>query len=175
MIIITGRTRSDVRWTEWLRNIPIAVAMLGSLLCHGPAWAAESRADGRPMLAVPLTDSQPVIDGKLEEACWKNAARTGPLTVAQGEPGKFTTEAFILRDADQLYVALRCAGAANVAGGKFDVMDKANRRLVFEVVLSEDEGNFKFAQTKLPDEAKKQELQRRLEAIETTDERDLYY
>jgi outer membrane protein OmpA-like peptidoglycan-associated protein len=43
---------------------------------------------------------------------------------------------------------------ANVAGTKFDVMDKANRRLVFEVVLSEDEGNFKFAQTKLPDEAK---------------------
>jgi peptidoglycan-associated lipoprotein len=43
---------------------------------------------------------------------------------------------------------------ANVAGSKFDAMDKANKRLVFEVVLSEDEGNFKFAQTKLPDEAK---------------------
>jgi len=33
-------------------------------------------------------------------------------------------------------------------------MDKSNRRLVFEVVLNEDQGNFKFGQAKLPDEAK---------------------
>jgi peptidoglycan-associated lipoprotein len=44
--------------------------------------------------------------------------------------------------------------AATEAGGKFDTMDKANRRLVYEVVLSEDGGNFKFGKTVLPDEAK---------------------
>lgn len=37
---------------------------------------------------------------------------------------------------------------------KFDDMDKQNRRLVYEVVLSEDSGNFKFGKTMLPDEAK---------------------
>ena len=37
---------------------------------------------------------------------------------------------------------------------KFDAMDKANKRLVYEVVLSEDQGNFKFGKTELPDEAK---------------------
>jgi len=37
---------------------------------------------------------------------------------------------------------------------KFDEMDKSNRRLVYEVVLSEDSGNFKFGKTMLPDEAK---------------------
>jgi peptidoglycan-associated lipoprotein len=54
------------------------------------------------------------------------------------------------------------AGAANAnatrvgteANGKFDAIDKANKRLVFEVVLSEDQGNFKFGKTTLPDEAK---------------------
>jgi outer membrane protein OmpA-like peptidoglycan-associated protein len=49
------------------------------------------------------------------------------------------------------------AGAAtigNAANAKFDVMDKANKRLVYEVVLSEDQGNFKFGKTVLPDEAK---------------------
>ena len=46
------------------------------------------------------------------------------------------------------------ASKAADAGNKFDVMDKANRRLVYEVVLSEDSGSFKFNQTKLPDEAK---------------------
>ena len=40
------------------------------------------------------------------------------------------------------------------ANTKFDVMDKANKRLVYEVVLSEDQGNFKFGKTVLPDEAK---------------------
>jgi len=45
-------------------------------------------------------------------------------------------------------------GYRTEANGKFDAIDKANRRLVYEVVLSEDSGNFKFAKTELPDEAK---------------------
>jgi peptidoglycan-associated lipoprotein len=48
--------------------------------------------------------------------------------------------------------------AANDVGAKanekFDAIDKANRKLIFEVVLSEDQGNFKFGKTDLPDEAK---------------------
>jgi outer membrane protein OmpA-like peptidoglycan-associated protein len=43
---------------------------------------------------------------------------------------------------------------ATDAGNKFDVMDKANKRLVYEVVLSEDQGNFKFGKTDLPDTAR---------------------
>jgi peptidoglycan-associated lipoprotein len=48
--------------------------------------------------------------------------------------------------------------AANAVGteanSKFDAIDKASKRLVYEVVLSEDQGNFKFGKTVLPDEAK---------------------
>jgi outer membrane protein OmpA-like peptidoglycan-associated protein len=40
------------------------------------------------------------------------------------------------------------------ADAKFQAIDKANARLIFEVVLSEDQGNFRFGQTALPDEAK---------------------
>ena len=43
---------------------------------------------------------------------------------------------------------------ATEAGNKFDVMDKANKRLVYEVVLSEDQGNFKFNKAELPDSAR---------------------
>jgi peptidoglycan-associated lipoprotein len=43
---------------------------------------------------------------------------------------------------------------ATEVGGKVDTLDRANRRLVFEVVLSEDQGNFKFGKTELPDTAK---------------------
>jgi outer membrane protein OmpA-like peptidoglycan-associated protein len=50
--------------------------------------------------------------------------------------------------------ATDAANAANAAGAKADAVDRASRRLVFEVVLSEDQGNFKFGRTELPEEAK---------------------
>src|SRR6516164_4519727 len=50
--------------------------------------------------------------------------------------------------------AVAARTAANEVGGRVETMDKANRRLIYEVVLSEDSGNFKFGKTALPDEAK---------------------
>jgi peptidoglycan-associated lipoprotein len=44
--------------------------------------------------------------------------------------------------------------AANSAGAKADAIDKASRRLVYEVVLSDAEGNFKFNKAELPVEAR---------------------
>ena len=107
MSTIVGSDRSDGRCTKRLPSITIAVVLLGSLLCIDRAPAAEGKPDQRPVLQVPPTETKPVIDGKLDEACWKDAAKTGPLKVAPGEPAKSTTEAFILRDADHLYVAVR--------------------------------------------------------------------
>jgi outer membrane protein OmpA-like peptidoglycan-associated protein len=46
------------------------------------------------------------------------------------------------------------ANSANNANTKADTIDRYTKRLVYEVVLSEDQGNFKFAKTELPDEAK---------------------
>jgi len=42
---------------------------------------------------------------------------------------------------------------ADAAGTKADAVDKASKRLVYEVVLSEDKGNFKFGKATVPDEA----------------------
>jgi outer membrane protein OmpA-like peptidoglycan-associated protein len=64
--------------------------------------------------------------------------------------------------ADQARGAASAAGAdAKVAGTKADgvavktdAIDKASRRIVYTVVLSDDEGQFKFGKTDLPDEAK---------------------
>ena len=52
------------------------------------------------------------------------------------------------------HAAADARSAADVAANKADAVDKASRRLVYEVVLSEDEGNFKFGKTLLPDDAK---------------------
>jgi peptidoglycan-associated lipoprotein len=48
----------------------------------------------------------------------------------------------------------QAANTANTAVSKADAIDKASKRIVFEVVLSEDQGNFKFGKKDLPDEAK---------------------
>ncbi len=54
--------------------------------------------------------------------------------------------------------AAQQAGAANqaatAAGATADALDKASKRLVYEVVLSESQGNFKFGKSALPDQAK---------------------
>jgi outer membrane protein OmpA-like peptidoglycan-associated protein len=50
--------------------------------------------------------------------------------------------------------ALEASNTANSAVSKADAVDKASKKLVFEVVLSEDQGNFKFGKKELPDEAK---------------------
>jgi outer membrane protein OmpA-like peptidoglycan-associated protein len=50
--------------------------------------------------------------------------------------------------------ASAAASSATAANSKADAVDKAAKRLVFEVVLNEDQGNFKFGGKDLPDEAK---------------------
>jgi outer membrane protein OmpA-like peptidoglycan-associated protein len=50
--------------------------------------------------------------------------------------------------------AVAAAEAARAAGARADEIDRASKRLVYEVVLSEDSGGFKFGKTTLPDEAK---------------------
>jgi len=44
--------------------------------------------------------------------------------------------------------------AAGAAAARADAVDKASKRLVYEVVLSENQGNFKFGKSELPAEAK---------------------
>ncbi len=44
--------------------------------------------------------------------------------------------------------------AMNSANQKFDEISRQNARLVYETVLSEDQGSFKFGKANLPDEAK---------------------
>jgi outer membrane protein OmpA-like peptidoglycan-associated protein len=50
--------------------------------------------------------------------------------------------------------AAAAATSATAANTKVAEVDKATKRLVYEVVLSEDQGNFKFGKKDLPDEAK---------------------
>lgn len=44
--------------------------------------------------------------------------------------------------------------AADAVNTRADAIEAASKRLVYEVILSEDKGNFKFGQAVMPDEAK---------------------
>jgi len=50
--------------------------------------------------------------------------------------------------------AQQAQNTAQDAVSRTEALDKASKRLVYEVVLSEDQGNFKFGRKDLPDEAK---------------------
>jgi peptidoglycan-associated lipoprotein len=50
--------------------------------------------------------------------------------------------------------AANARSAADTASNKADAVDKATKRIVYEVTLSEDQGNFEFGKAELPDDAK---------------------
>ena len=51
-------------------------------------------------------------------------------------------------------LAITAGTRAEAANSRAEAVDRASKRLVYEVVLSEDQGNFKFNGTDLPDQAK---------------------
>jgi outer membrane protein OmpA-like peptidoglycan-associated protein len=62
--------------------------------------------------------------------------------------------------------------AASQADTKVGSLEKASRRLVYEVVLNDSEGDFKFGQAILPDGAK-QKIDQMVQQL-TTDPKDVY-
>ena len=50
--------------------------------------------------------------------------------------------------------ATEAGAAARTAAERADAVDKSTKRVIYEVVLSEDSGNFKFGQAKLDDDSK---------------------
>jgi peptidoglycan-associated lipoprotein len=89
------------------------------------------------------------LSGSLEETqerTRKNEERIGTVDQKAEAAGKSAADARTAADA--------AAAAAKEVGSRVEAVDKYNRRLVYEVTLSEDQGNFKFGKTELPDEAK---------------------
>ena len=79
------------------------------------------------------------VDQKAQAAASQAAAAAGKAqTTADGATTAATT----------------ATSTATTAVAKADAVDKATKKLVFEVVLNEDQGNFKSGKVELPDEAK---------------------
>jgi peptidoglycan-associated lipoprotein len=95
-------------------------------------------------------DSQGRAIEETQERTRKNEGRIGEVD------SKAQAAAQSAQAANDAAAAASAAATSvgNEANTKFDSIDKASKRLVYEVVLSEDQGNFKFGKTMLPDQAK---------------------
>lgn len=70
---------------------------------------AAPRKSSLPVLVLAKTEQAPVVDGKLDEACWKNAAVAGDFVdIGTGAPAKLDTTARVLFDDRALYVGYDC-------------------------------------------------------------------
>jgi sugar lactone lactonase YvrE len=108
---------------------PRAWALAVAAIFAGPdASPAEP-----PEVVVPAAGARPVVDGKLEDACWKEAAEIRLLSGAK----KGATAARVCRDADQLYVAV----VSSTAGPVPKAAKKEDAEQVALLINSNGDGN----------------------------------
>ena len=131
---------------KFLVALPIVVlAVGGSTACATKKYVRTSVGEVNQKV-----DSQGRAIEETQERTRKNEGRISEVDTKAAAAAQAAQAA---NDA-----AAAAHSAANAVGSeantKFDAIDRASKRLVFEVVLSEDQGNFKFGKTTLPDEAK---------------------
>jgi len=134
---------------KFLVVIPIALlAAGGSTACATKKFVRTSVGE--------VNDKVDSVGRSLEETQERTRRNEGRISEVDQKADNAAQAAVQAHDAaSQASNAASAANeAANTAGSKAEAVDKASKRIVYEVVLSEDEGNFKFAKTMLPDEAK---------------------
>jgi peptidoglycan-associated lipoprotein len=133
---------------KFLVAVPIAVMAIGGSACATKKFVRTSVGE--------VNDKVEATNRSLEETQERTRRNEGRITEVDQKAGEAANQAQIANRAagEAANAASAAASAANAAGSKADAVDKATKRLVYEVVLSEDQGNFKFAKTDLPDEAK---------------------
>jgi len=82
-----------------LRCIFIFSALLGTFRVF---------SDTFPMYSALMVSDPPVIDGILDEECWKNAEKTAPFVAIGGKPAKTSTTGMLCWDEKILYIAFVC-------------------------------------------------------------------
>jgi outer membrane protein OmpA-like peptidoglycan-associated protein len=128
--------------------VPIVMLAVGSTACATKKFVRTSVGE--------VNDKVEATNRSLEETQERTRRNEGRITEVDQKAAEAGQAAQVANSAaNQAASAASAANnAANAAGSKADAVDKASKRVVYEVVLSEDQGNFKFAKTTLPDEAK---------------------
>jgi peptidoglycan-associated lipoprotein len=121
--------------------IPITVMAVSGTACASKKFVRTSVGE--------VNDKVDSLGRSVEETQERTRKNEGRITEVDQKADAAHQAARQANDA-----ASAASSEAKAVGSKFDDFDKSNRRLVYEVVLNEDSGNFKFGKTELPDEAK---------------------
>jgi len=127
---------------QFILAIPIAALVLGgSTACATKKFVRTSVGE--------VNDKVDSVGKAVEETQERTRQNEGRIATVDQKADQAAQSAQQANNA-----AGEARNAADAAASKADAVDKASKRLVYEVVLSEDQGNFKFGKTALPDEAK---------------------
>ena len=100
-----------------------------------------------------VNDKVTTLSGSLEETQERVRQAEGKITEVDQRAQAAATDA--KNTGTQAQQAANAAGEkANAVNARADTIEAANRKILFEVVLSEDQGKFSFGKTELPAEAK---------------------
>ena len=133
---------------NFLVALPIVALAAGSTACASKKFVRTSVGE--------VNDKVEATNRSLEETQERTRRNEGRISEVDQKAGQAANAAQQANSAAQQAhnAANDAATTASAVGARADAIDKASKRLVFEVVLSEDQGNFKFAKTELPEAAK---------------------
>jgi peptidoglycan-associated lipoprotein len=133
-----------------MRKTFFAVSLVALTVAVAPACATKKFVRTEVGNVNTKVDTLTGTVEETQERTRQNADRIGSVDQKAEAAARSATEARAAADA----AANEARAVETRVGGKVDEVVAASRRLVYEVTLSEDQGNFKFGKTELPDEAK---------------------
>ena len=118
-----------------------SIAAMGSTACATKGFVRDRVGE--------VNDKVETVSRSLEET--QERTRKNEARIGEAEQK--------IQQVDQRAAAANTAAgeartAADTAANKAEAVEKSVKRIVYEVTLSEDQGNFKFGQALLPDEAR---------------------
>jgi outer membrane protein OmpA-like peptidoglycan-associated protein len=147
-----------------MRKSLVAVSLLALTVAVAPACATKKFVRTEVGGVNQKVDTLTGTVEETQERTRQNAERIGVVDQKAEAAGKSAATAQTAADAAQRTAtdagnrATEANNRANQVGtqvnGRLDEVVASSRRLIYEVTLSEDQGNFKFGKKELPDEAK---------------------
>jgi peptidoglycan-associated lipoprotein len=129
-----------------MRKSLFAASILALSVAVAPACATKKFVRGQVGEVNTKVDTLSTSLEETQERTRKNEERIGQVDQKAEAAGKSASDARSAADA--------AASRAAEVGSRVEAVESASRRLVYEVTLSEDQGNFRFGKAELPDEAK---------------------
>jgi peptidoglycan-associated lipoprotein len=136
-----------------MRNSLFAAALLTVSVAVAPACATKKYVRTEVGNVNSKVDTLSGTVEETQERTRKNEERIGAVDEKAEAAGRSATSARSAADAAAAS-AKEVDGKVVATNNRVNAVETAARKLVFEVTLSEDQGNFAFGKTELPDAAK---------------------